>query len=126
MDESCCGHSKVDDVKSVSSEVGRIYTCPMHPEIRHRGPGTCPTCGIALEPLETTVDEGENHELKSMTRRFWASMILTLPILALTMGSMLWGHFVSARVSIWLQCALATPVLLWGGWPFFERFWLSI
>jgi Cu+-exporting ATPase len=92
------------------------YTCPMHPEIRQMGPGTCPKCGMALEPVVTTLEDKPTHELLDMTRRFWTSVFLTLPILA----SMRWP------VPAALQLALATPVVLWGGWPFFVRGWRSI
>jgi Cu+-exporting ATPase len=101
---------------------GTIWTCPMHPQIRRTGPGQCPICGMALEPLEPTLDEGPNPELIDMTRRFWVSAILSVPLLVLTMGAELFGwDLLPMRASIWLQLALATPVVLWGGWPFFER-----
>jgi Cu+-exporting ATPase len=106
---------------------GTIWTCPMHPQIRRSGPGTCPICGMALEPLEPTAEEQVNPELIDMTRRFWVGLVLTVPILALVMGSEVFGiDLVPMRVSIWLQFALSTPVVLWGGWPFFERFWASL
>jgi Cu+-exporting ATPase len=92
------------------------YTCPMHPEVRQMGPGTCPKCGMALEPVVATLDERPDAELTDMTRRFWVSAILTLPILA----SMVWP------VPPVVLLALATPVVLWGGWPFFVRGWQSI
>ena len=105
------------------------YTCPMHPEIVRPGPGSCPICGMALEPRTVTVEE-ENPELRDMTRRFWISLALTAPLLAIAMGSMFWPHaFMWAPWSSilpWLELALATPVVLWGGWPFFERGWASV
>jgi Cu+-exporting ATPase len=109
----------------------RIYTCPMHPEVRQRGPGRCPKCGMALEPVVAPVAvEGPDPELVDMTRRFWIGLVLTLPLLAFVMGDMLPGqplrHLVPGRVSAWLQLVLATPVVLWAGWPFFERAWASI
>ncbi len=106
-----------------------IYTCPMHPEIRQQGPGSCPICGMALEPLMPDADE-PNPEFADMKRRFWIGLVLTLPIVALEMGQHLPGlglhHLVSATLSGWIQFALATPVVLWTGLPFFQRGWASI
>ena len=108
----------------------RTYTCPMHPQIRQPGPGSCPICGMALEPLVAAGEEGPDPELVDMTRRFWISLVLTLPLLIGVMGDMIPGepirHLVPARVLAWAQLALATPVVLWGGWPFFVRGWASI
>ena len=109
---------------------GVIYTCPMHPQIRQVGPGNCPICGMTLEPVKATADVGENRELVDMTRRFWVGLALTLPVFILEMG----GHIpalglddlVPPRISNWIQFALSTPVVLWAGWPFFERAWASI
>jgi P-type Cu+ transporter len=105
------------------------YTCPMHPEIVRPGPGSCPICGMALEPRTVTVEE-ENRELRDMSRRFWVSLVLTAPLLAIAMGSMLSPQmFMDApwnSILPWLELALATPVVLWGGWPFFERGWASV
>jgi Cu+-exporting ATPase len=109
---------------------GTIWTCPMHPEIRRSGPGSCPICGMALEPLTPTAEEGENAELADMKRRFWVCVVLTVPLLLTMLGEfvpaanpMQWfGHTAAA----WAQLALATPVVLWGGWPFFVRGWHSI
>jgi Cu+-exporting ATPase len=106
---------------------GTIWTCPMHPEIRRNGPGQCPICGMALEPLEPSLEEEANPELIDMTRRFWVSAVLTFPLVVLAMGMELLGlQLLSMRASSWVQLALATPVVLWGGWPFFERFWASL
>lgn len=106
---------------------GTIWTCPMHPQIRRPGPGTCPICGMALEPLEPSAEEEANPELIDMTRRFWISAALTLPLVVLAMGTELFGwKMLSMRASVWVQLALATPVVLWGGRPFFERFWASL
>ncbi|WP_309601301.1 heavy metal translocating P-type ATPase [Sphingomonas sp.] len=106
---------------------GTIWTCPMHPQIRQIGPGSCPICGMALEPLEPTLDEGPNPELIDMTRRFWVSAILSIPLVILTLGAEIFGwQLMPMATSMWLQLALATPVVLWGGWPFFERFWASL
>jgi Cu+-exporting ATPase len=108
----------------------REYTCPMHPEVRQRGPGSCPICGMALEPVEASLDEEPNHELIDMSRRFWWSFSLAAPMLAFMVSELLPGqplqHAVPARVATWIQFALATPVVLWGGWPFFVRGWASI
>ena len=105
------------------------YVCPMHPQIVRDAPGSCPICGMALEPRTVTGDE-ENAELKDMTRRFWVSVALGVPLLAFVMGDMLPGqplrHALSGRLMAWLQLVLATPVVLWGGWPFFARGWASI
>jgi P-type Cu+ transporter len=102
---------------------GTIYTCPMHPQIRQIGPGSCPICGMALEPELVTVDTGPNPELADMTRRFWVGLALALPVLALEMGGHLTGLTMrlGGQASSWIQLALATPVVLWSGWPFFER-----
>ncbi len=107
----------------------RTYTCPMHPEVRQVGPGSCPKCGMALEPLEVTAEEGPSHELVDMTRRFWASLALTVPVLALAMGEMLAPALVTAlgpAAWLWIQLVLSAPVVLWGGWPFFVRGWRSL
>lgn len=107
---------------------GIIYICPMHPQIRQSGPGSCPICGMALEPETVTAEAPPNHELIDFTRRFWVGLVLTLPVFALEMG----GHlanlhmFIPGQMSNWIQFALATPVVLWCGWPFFERGWTSL
>jgi Cu+-exporting ATPase len=101
---------------------GTVYTCPMDPEIRQVGPGTCPICGMALEPLTFDPNAGPNPELADMTRRFWISLALTLPLFVLEMGSHVLGwHLLPHGVSGFAQMALATPVVLWAGWPFLER-----
>lgn len=106
---------------------GTVYTCPMHPEIRQVGPGSCPICGMALEPDLVTLDSGPNPELADMTRRFWIALALTLPVFVLEMGSHVFGlHLLDMRTSTYVQLALATPVVVWAGWPFFERGWQSI
>jgi heavy metal translocating P-type ATPase len=105
------------------------YTCPMHPEIRQLGPGSCPICGMALEPVTVAADEGPSAELVDMTRRFWAAVGLSVPVLVLEMGANLVGAIDDAvpdTLSNWLQLALATPVVLWAGWPFFGRGWTSV
>ncbi|HRJ62995.1 MAG TPA: heavy metal translocating P-type ATPase, partial [Brevundimonas sp.] len=107
---------------------GAIYTCPMHPEVRQDGPGSCPICGMALEPETVTAEAPVNHELIDFTRRFWVSLVLTLPVFALEMGGHLTGLMmrIPGQTSNWIQFALATPVVLWAGWPFFQRGWASI
>jgi Cu+-exporting ATPase len=109
------------------------YTCPMHPEVVRPGPGSCPICGMALEPRTVAASPEENPELRDMTRRFWISLALTAPLMAISMGSML-GYRLGVDLDIngvlinlpRLELALATPVVLWGGWPFFQRFWTSL
>lgn len=107
---------------------GTMYTCPMHPEIRQLGFGDCPICGMGLEPEQVSLDDGPSAELTDMTRRFWVGLVLALPVFLLEMG----GHFtgldqiVSPQVSNWLQLVLATPVVVWCGWPFFVRGWKSV
>ncbi len=107
---------------------GTIYTCPMHPEIRQVGPGSCPICGMALEPEVVTGEHVHNVELSDMTRRFWVGLVLSLPVLALEMGGHMTGltQTLGSQTSNWIQLVLATPVVLWAGWPFFERAWLSL
>ena len=99
------------------------YTCPMHPQIRQKGPGHCPICGMALEPVVATAEAGESPELRDMTRRFWIGTALTLPVFALEMGGHLTNlnHLLGQQISNWIQLLLGTPVVLWAGWPFFVR-----
>lgn len=121
--ECCHGHDHPAKEPPKNVAAGTTYVCPMHAQIRQVGPGTCPICGMALEPEIATGDDGPNHELIDMTRRFRIGLLLTLPVFMLEMG----GHFfnvhsyVSGPVSNWVQLALATPVVLWAGWPFFVR-----
>jgi Cu+-exporting ATPase len=111
----------------IDAPSGTIWTCPMHPQIRRDGPGQCPICGMALEPLEPSLEEGPNPELIDMTRRFWVGAALTVPLVALVLATELGGwHPLSMATLMWVQAALATPVVLWAGWPFFERFWASL
>ncbi len=102
---------------------GTIFTCPMHPQVRQVGPGSCPICGMALEPAEVSLEQGPNEELIDMTRRFWVGLAITLPVVVLEMGGHLFDlhALVSAQMSAWLQLVFATPVVLWAGWPFFVR-----
>ena len=107
---------------------GTIYTCPMHPEIRQVGRDFCPICGMALEPVTAPLDAGPSEERVDMTRRFWIGLVLTLPVFALEMGGHLTGlmMLLGRQASNWIQLALATPVVLWAGWPFFVRGWASL
>ncbi|HEV7510906.1 MAG TPA: heavy metal translocating P-type ATPase [Candidatus Acidoferrum sp.] len=103
-----------------------LYTCPMHPEIVQIGPGSCPICGMALEPMEVSAEAEVDPEYESMSRRLWVSSALSFPLLVIAMA----GHWLplpfSAETRNWIELALATPVVLWGGWPFFQRFWMSL
>jgi Cu+-exporting ATPase len=107
---------------------GTIYTCPMHPQIRQDGPGSCPICGMALEPELVALDDRPNPELADMTRRFWVGLALALPAVVLEMGGHLAGShgWVDPTLSNWIQLVFATPVVLWAGWPFFVRGWQSL
>jgi P-type Cu+ transporter len=106
---------------------GAIWTCPMHPEIRQEGAGTCPICGMALEPEEPSLDDAPNPELIDFTRRFWVSAVLAVPLLIVSMiAEMLALRIVSPTASPWVQLALTAPIVLWAGKPFFERGWASI
>jgi len=116
-----------------TSDPDAIYTCPMHPEVRQKGPGACPFCGMALEPAMVTLDEGPNHELIDMTRRFRIAAVLGLPVMLFAMAEMLAPAFAAALLRWpgpaavnWFQLALATPVVLWAGAPFFTRAWDSL
>ena len=118
------------DARPSAAKTGTIYTCPMHPQIRQVGPGNCPICGMTLEPVTVTADAGPNHELVDMSRRFWIGLALTTPVFVLEMG----GHIpalgldrvIAPGLSMWIQFALSTPVVLWAGLPFFQRAWASV
>ena len=123
----------LDPARRESADAGdpeAEYTCPMHPEVRQKGPGSCPICGMALEPVAITLEERPNEELEDMTRRFRWSLVLTAPILAFMISEFLPGRplqrLIAAPVVNWIELALATPVVLWGGWPFFQRGWWSV
>jgi len=122
-----CGMALEPETPVPSSRIE--YTCPMHPQIVRSGPGTCPICGMALEPRSVTAVEQDNPELREMTRRFWLSLALTVPLLGVAMVDMLPGmpvqHGLPGWLS-WIELLLSTPVVLWGGWPFFERGWVSV
>jgi Cu+-exporting ATPase len=111
-----------------AAPAGTIYTCPMHPQIRQVGPGSCPICGMALEPAVASLDAPPNAELADMTRRFWAGLVLALPAVVLEMGGhLVGGHgWVDQTLSNWIELVFATPVVLWAGWPFFVRGWQSL
>ncbi len=125
----------MDEVRSTMHHAGGKtggggYTCPMHPEIVRDSPGNCPICGMALEPRTATVDDEENSELVDMRRRFRIGVALTIPLVVIAMGEHLPGHplgrIATTETLGRLQLLLATPVVLWGGWPFFVRGWQSI
>jgi P-type Cu+ transporter len=136
-DSGCCGrvHDHTGhghdghhaDGKAAVPE-GTIYTCPMHPQIRQVGPGHCPICGMALEPEVASLDAPPNPELADMTRRFWIGLVLSVPTVVLEMGGhLVGGHgWLDQTLSNWIQLVFATPVVLWGGWPFFVRGWQSL
>ncbi|WP_081469550.1 heavy metal translocating P-type ATPase [Sphingomonas sp. PAMC 26617] len=106
---------------------GAIWTCPMHPQIHRDGPGTCPICGMALEPEQPSLDDAPNPELVDFTRRTWVAGVLSVPLLAISMlAEMLGVHFVPPAWSPWIQLALTAPIVLWAGWPFFVRGWTSV
>ncbi|WP_443478927.1 heavy metal translocating P-type ATPase (plasmid) [Novosphingobium aerophilum] len=122
-------HLNKSDVEPVDAPPGTMWTCPMHPEIRQDHPGACPICGMGLEPEMVSADTGPSAELLDMTRRFWIGLALALPVFILEMGGHLFPalhHLVPMKLSIWIQFALATPVVLWAAWPFFERGWASL
>ncbi len=143
MSSSCCHHNHSNPqnhhnhghnhgnnhgAKPQPADPNALYTCPMDPEIQQIGPGTCPICGMALEPMVMTADHGENPELTDMKRRLWIALVLTVPVFVLEMGSHLGLHdgLVAPAISHWLQAVLATPVVLWAGAPFFARGWASL
>ena len=116
--------------RQASVTPGQKYTCPMHPEIVRDAPGSCPICGMALEPVTVSLADEENPELVDMNRRFWVCLLLTIPVFALGMSDLIPGqplqHSIGQSTLNWVQLTLATPVVLWGGWPFFVRAWQSI
>jgi Cu+-exporting ATPase len=115
-----------DETNQIAAEKSAYYTCPMHPQILQIGPGSCPICGMALEPVEVSADAEADPEYESMSRRLWVSAALSLPLLAIAMGGDLYKLPFSPLMRNWIELALATPVVSWGGWPFFERFWMSL
>lgn len=126
-DHSCCSHSA--EKQSAPAQPDAIYTCPMHPEVEQVGPGACPICGMALEPKSITAGAPENTtELDDMSRRFWIGAALTVPVVVLAMSHLVPSapEWMSGDISRWVQFALSTPVVLWAGWPFFERGWRSV
>jgi Cu+-exporting ATPase len=135
----CRGKFIADPAKYLNKEAtkaepaapaGTIYTCPMHPQIRQIGPGSCPICGMALEPVSVSAEAPPNEELIDMTRRFWIGAALAVPVFVLEMGGHFPGlnlhHYIAPQISAWIQFVLATPVVLWAGWPFFVRAFASV
>lgn len=124
-----CGMALEPDIAAAPATKTE-YVCPMHPEVVQDQPGSCPKCGMALEPREITLEEEENPELKDMTRRFWIGLVLAFPVFSLAMSEMIPGkpiqEILPPSVLSWVQWALATPVVLWCGWPFFQRAWASL
>ncbi len=116
--------------RSTEHDAGVVHTCPMHPEVRQIGPGSCPICGMALEPLTTSLDERPDHELIDMSRRFWVGAALTVPAVLLAMAEYFPGRpldrLIRPGLAGWIELLITTPVVLWGGWPFFVRGWRSI
>ncbi|MBN8532132.1 MAG: heavy metal translocating P-type ATPase [Alphaproteobacteria bacterium] len=130
-DHACCHHHHATPASPPAKQAeGTVYTCPMHPQIRQTQPGNCPLCGMALEPETVSADEGPDPELQDMTRRFWVSAALSLPLALFVMGAHLIPNFphqwMDSPLTRWLEAAAATPVVLWGGWPFFVRAVASI
>ncbi len=129
--EACpkCGMALEPDI-AVAPATKTEYVCPMHPEVVQDQPGSCPKCGMALEPREITLEEEDNPELTDMTRRFWIGLVLAFPVFILAMSEMIPGQpvqqILSPSVNAWAQWILATPVVLWCGWPFFQRGWASL
>jgi len=126
QDNHHAGHRAADPARPADRDT--VYTCPMHPQIRKAGPGSCPICGMALEPAVASLDDGTNPELADMTRRFWVGLVLAIPVVALGMLGEALGlnRLVGGHASIWLQAAFSSPVVLWAGWPFFVRGWASV
>lgn len=124
-----CHHQGYDaknpEAFAAITDAAVIYTCPMHAEIRRPTLGACPICGMALEPVTVAATDVPNLEYVAMRRRFWVALILTLPVFALEMGGHVHAGLISASMSVWMQMVLATPVVLWGGWPFFQRGFVS-
>ena len=124
-----CGMALEPVTPPAPRQVKTRYTCPMHPQIVRDEPGSCPICGMALEPVTVTLEgEEEDPELRDMTRRFWVSVALTIPLFILAMAHLVpaVAHLINPRVRVWIELSLATPVVLWGGWPFFVRGWNSV
>ncbi|MEL0105759.1 MAG: copper-translocating P-type ATPase [Rhodospirillaceae bacterium] len=133
MNTECCahhGHHHRPPADPGPGDPNADYTCPMHLDVVQKGPGTCPACGMALEPVAVSLDEGPNEELIDMKRRFMIGAVFAIPVMVLAMGEMIPGlqieQWISANASLWLQLLLATPVVLWAGWPFFELGWQSL
>ena len=121
-----CGMALEPEVPAATTATK--WTCPMHPEIVRDGPGACPICGMALEPMTVAAQWDDNPELRDMTRRFWWGVLLGVPLIVVAMAHMVgpWAHAISPRVGAWVEFALASPIVLWAGWPFFQRGWASV
>ena len=121
---------ETDRARAQAGDPTAIYTCPMDPDVRQRGPGACPKCGMALEPLTVTQEDETNPAIVLMARRFWISLAVTAPLIVMAMSAMLGeqslGRAISPRLLSWIELVLATPVVVWGGWPFFQRGWASV
>lgn len=122
-------HPEPPSADATAAAAAAIYTCPMHLEVEQQGPGSCPLCGMTLEPKEITTEAGDDSELRDMKRRFWVSLVMAVPVVILAMGP-LFGlpleRLATARTLGWFELLLATPIVLWGGWPFFVRGWQSL
>jgi P-type Cu+ transporter len=122
-------HPEPPTAEAAAAAAEALYTCPMHPEVEQRGPGSCPLCGMALEPKEITAEAGDGGELRDMRRRFLISLVMALPVVILAMGPMFGlplERLATPRTLGWIELLLATPIVLWGGWPFFVRGWQSL
>ena len=128
IDHSCCRHSNEQPKSAIKNAADVFYTCPMHPEVLQERPGNCPKCGMALEPKEPEEAEERNPELADMSKRFWICLVLSLPLLLTAMGEMIpgFGNLTHSSLGRWMQSFFATPVVLWGGWPFFQRAYDSV
>ena len=126
---ACCAHSSAPAVTTTPVPSGTIYTCPMHPEVQQVGPGHCPKCGMALEPMLPSAEPDDDSDLRALARRFFACLVLSIPVVAVAMGPHLFGWHLPAplgRIAAWIEAALATIVVLWGGAAFFVRGWRSL
>src|SRR5690606_15440833 len=127
-DHGCCHkHDAAPTRVTRPDDIHALYTCPMHPEVSKQGPGSCPKCGMALEPAEVSLSDAPDPELLDMARRFRVAAVLTLPLLLVAMGEMIPGVtlpvWLHGKAGNWLQFSLATPVVLWSGYPLFLRGW---
>ena len=119
--KTCCHSKPKPNLDDSENHKDSIYLCPMHPEVRQSNPGNCPICGMALEAERLTLEDVENHEYRDMNHRFWVALFLTLPLVILDMSGHSYQGIISAHMMNWVSLFLASPVVLWGGWPFFQR-----